>query len=103
MLCGLATASVWAVMLARADSGGGEGTPEGLARAIQQMPRNTSYAAAGALLAEYEGRDAEPLWAEVARMSPRDSASRIRLGLAAEQRGDAAAAERWLKAAFDVD
>jgi tetratricopeptide (TPR) repeat protein len=103
MVCGLAGAGVWAVLLARADQALREGTSEGIARAMQEMPQNASYAAIGALQAEYGGRDAEPLWAKVARMSPRDSASRIRLGLAAEQRGDVAVAEQRLKAAFDVD
>lgn len=90
-------------MLARADQALREGTPEGMATAMKLMPQNARYAAAGALQAEYDGRDAEPLWAEVARMSPRDSASRIRLGLAAEQRGDVASAEHWLQAAYEVD
>jgi hypothetical protein len=40
---------------------------------------------------------------EVARLNPRASAPRIRLGLAAELRGDAKQAERWLKEAFSVD
>src|SRR3569623_1738292 len=96
MLCGLAAAGAWSVILARADAAVREGTPEGLARAMQWMPQNAAYAAAAALQAEYDGRDAEPLWANVARMSPRDSSARIRLGLGAEQRGDASAAERWL-------
>lgn len=103
VLCVLAAAGVWAVMLARADAAFREGTPEELARAIQQMPQNAVYAARGALQAEYDGRDAEALWAEVARTSPRDSTSRIRLGLMAEQRGDIALAEKRLKAAYDVD
>ncbi len=74
-----------------------------MSRAMEQMPRNAAYAAVGALQAEYDGRDAEALWAKVAQMSPRDSASRIRLGLAAEQQGEIVEAQRWLTEAFDVD
>jgi tetratricopeptide (TPR) repeat protein len=103
VLCGLAAAAVFAVMLARADQAIREGTPEGVARAITMMPQNARYKAVLALQAEYDGRDAGPLWAEVARMSPRDSTSRIRLGLAAEQRGNVASAERWLQDAYAVN
>jgi hypothetical protein len=56
-----------------------------------------------ALHADYEGRDPEPLLRRAAELNPTSSAPRIRLGLAAELRGDAVDAERWLLAAFAVD
>ena len=40
---------------------------------------------------------------EIARLNPRASAPRIRLGLAAELRGDSNQAERWLQEAYSVD
>ena len=67
------------------------------------QPENGEYLAALALQAEYSGQDSTPLLEEIARLNPRASAPRIRLGLAAELRGDAKQAERWLQEAFSVD
>jgi tetratricopeptide (TPR) repeat protein len=99
----LAAAAVWSVMLARADAAFREGTPEGVARAAEQMPGNTSYLALEALQADYDGRDSTALLERIAQLNPTGSAARIRLGLAAEQRGDVALAERWLREAYAVD
>ena len=77
--------------------------PRKIARAIELEPENGEYLAALALQAEYSGQDSTPLLEEIARLNPRASAPRIRLGLAAELRGDVNQAERWLQEAFSVD
>lgn len=99
----LAAAAVWSVWLARADAEFSRGTPEGVARAMELLPGNTEYLAFGALQAEYDGRDAEPLFRRIVQLNSTLSAPRIRLGLAAEQRGDAGEAERQLREAYSVD
>ena len=99
----LAAASWWSIRLACADEAFRRGTPAGIARAIELQPENAGYLAALALQAEYSGQDSTPLLQEIARLNPRASAPRIRLGLAAELRGDATQAERWLQEAFSVD
>ena len=99
----LAAAGWWSIRLARADAAYRQRTPAQIARAIELEPDNGEYLAALALQAEYTGQDSTPLWEEIARLNPRASAPRIRLGLAAELRGDATQAERWLQEAFAVD
>jgi hypothetical protein len=99
----LATAAWWSVRLARADGAFRQRTPAELGRAIELEPENGEYLAALALQAEYAGQDATPLFEEIVRLNPRSSAPRIRLGLAAELRGDANQAERWLREAYSVD
>ncbi len=102
-LLALAVASWWSIRLARADAAFRNHTPEDVARAIELAPENGEYLAMLALQAEYSGQDSTPLLAEIAARNPRASAPRIRLGLAAELRGDANQAERWLLEAFSVD
>ena len=102
-LLALATACWWSIRLARADAAFRQRTPAEVARAIELEPENGEYLAALALQAEYTGQDSTQLLEEVARLNPRASAPRIRLGLAAELRGDTKAAERWLKEAYAVD
>ena len=102
-LFALLAAAVWSVLLTRADAAFREGTPEGVERAMAQMPGNTAYLAFGALQADYEGRDSAPMLERIAHLNPTVSAPRIRLGLAAEQHGDLAVAERWLREAQQVD
>ena len=102
-LLSLAAASWWSIRLARADAAFRQRTPAEVARAIDLEPENGEYLAALALQAEYGGQDATQLLEEAARFNPRSSAPRIRLGLAAELRGDTNTAERWLKEAFSVD
>jgi tetratricopeptide (TPR) repeat protein len=102
-LFALAAASWWSIRLARADAAFRQGTPQDLVRAIELAPDNGEYLAALALQAEYSGQDSRELLEEIARLNPRASAPRIRLGLAAELRGDANQAERWLQEAFSVD
>ena len=99
----LAVAGWWSVRLARADAAFRRHTPQDIARAIELEPDNAQYLAELALQAEYSGQDATPLLEEIARLNPRSSAPRIRLGLAAELRGDANLAERWLQEAYSVD
>ena len=99
----LAIASWRSIRLARADTAFRERTPQDVARAIDLEPQNGEYLATLALQAEYAGQDSTPLWEEAARLNPRSSAPRIRLGLAAELRGDTSQAERWLQEAFAVD
>jgi len=99
----LAAAAWWSIRLARADAAFRQGTPQDIARAIELEPENGEYLAALALQAEYGGQDSTALLEEIARLNPRASAPRIRLGLAAELRGDANQAERWLQEAFSVD
>ena len=99
----LAAAAWWSVRLARADAAFRKGTPPEVARAIELEPDSGEYLARLALQAEYSGQDSAPLLEEMAALNPRASAPRIRLGLAAELKGDPAAAERWLLDAFSVD
>jgi tetratricopeptide (TPR) repeat protein len=102
-LLALAIASWWSIRLARADRAFRQRAPADVARAIELAPENGEYLAALALQAEYGGQDSTPLLEEIAALSPRASAPRIRLGLAAELRGDANQSERWLREAFSVD
>lgn len=102
-LLALAAASWWSIRLARADAAFRQRTPAEVAHAIDLEPENGEYLAALALQAEYSGQDATQLLEEAARLNPRSSAPRIRLGLAAELRGDPNTAERWLKEAFSID
>jgi tetratricopeptide (TPR) repeat protein len=102
-LLAMAAAAWWSIRLARADAAYRQGSPAAVARALELTPENTAYLSTLALQAEYSGQDSTPLLEEVARLNPRASAPRIRLGLAAELRGDTNAAERWLKDAFSVD
>jgi hypothetical protein len=102
-IIGLAAAGWWSIRLARADAAFRQRTPVAVARAIELEPDDGEYLSALALQAEYSGQDSTPLLEEFARLNPRASAPRIRLGLAAELRGDTNAAELWLKDAFSVD
>lgn len=102
-LVSLAAAAWFSVRLARADAGFREGTPEGVARALELAPRNTAYLSLRALQVDYDGGDPRPLLESIARLTPDASAPRIRLGLDAEVRGDLAGAERWLLDAARVD
>ncbi len=74
-----------------------------MARAVELAPGNGDYLSTLALQAEYSGQDPTPLLEQLAAEHPRSSAPRIRLGLAAELRGDAREAERWLQEAYSVD
>jgi len=99
----LAGASWWSVKLARADAAFRKQTAEDVAHAVELAPRDTAYLMAHAIQTEYDGGVPTPILERVAQLNPTSSAPRIRLGLAAEIRGDTAAAERWLQEAAHVD
>ena len=99
----LAYAAWWSVQLARADAYFRQQTPDALERAITFTPQNTAYLAMRALQNEYEGQDSAAQLERIVKLNPRFAAPRIRLGLAAELRGDTAEAERWLLEAAAVD
>jgi tetratricopeptide (TPR) repeat protein len=103
VLAALIAAGWWSIRLARADAFFRERTPASVARAVELAPLNTTYLALSALQNEYEGKDSRAQLETMARLNPRASAPRIRLGLAAEVRGDALEAERWLLEAAAVD
>jgi tetratricopeptide (TPR) repeat protein len=102
-LIALVAAAWWSIRVARADAAFRQGTPEQVARAVELAPGNSDYLSTLALQAEYTGQDPTPLLEQLAAEHPRSSAPRIRLGLAAELRGDAPQAERWLQQAYSVD
>jgi hypothetical protein len=56
-----------------------------------------------ALQMDYDGADSTALLERAARVNPVSSSPRIRLGLAAESRGDYSGAEKWLLEAARVD
>src|SRR4051812_5006157 len=96
LLIPLLAAAGWSMQLARADWEFRKQTPEGVARAMELAPKNTAYLAIAALQTEYAGGDPQPLLMRIARLNPTASAPLIRLGLAAELRGENAEAERLL-------
>jgi tetratricopeptide (TPR) repeat protein len=102
-LLGLALAAFLSFRLAQASAEFGRRSPESVARASEILPYNTDYLSLRALQLEYDGENPAPLLERAAALSPLSSAPRIRLGLAAETRGDFPAAERWLLEAARVD
>jgi tetratricopeptide (TPR) repeat protein len=99
----LAAAAFFSIRLAIADHQFRLRTPASVARALALLPGNTAYLALRALQLDYDNQDAGPLLERAARLNPLASEPRIRLGLAAETRGDFVAAERWLLDAARVD
>src|SRR5579863_8086563 len=102
-LLGLAFAAFFSFRLAQASAEFSRGSPESVARALEILPRNIDYLSLRALQLEYDGGNPSALLERAAALSPLSSAPRIRLGLAAETRGDFPAAERWLLEAARVD
>jgi len=74
-----------------------------VARALEILPNRTGYLLLRALQMDYDGADSTALLVRAARLNPLSSAPRIRLGLAAETRGDFQLAEKWLLDAARVD
>ncbi|MBZ5605674.1 MAG: hypothetical protein LAO79_25520 [Acidobacteriia bacterium] len=99
----LAAASLISFRSARADMEFRQRTPEAVARAVALEPGNTEYLNLRALQLDYEGADSTALLERAVELNPLSSAPRIRLGLAAETRGDFANAEKWLLDAARVD
>src|SRR5256885_1041822 len=103
MLSTLVVAAWYSHKVARAQYFFRQQSPEDVEHAIQLDPTNASYLAFRALQLEYDGKDSTALLERIVAANTLDSASRIRLGLAAEIRGDQATAERWLLEAARVD
>ncbi|MEO8049972.1 MAG: hypothetical protein ABI833_06105 [Acidobacteriota bacterium] len=99
----LGIAAVYSVRLALADAAFRRQTPQSVARALEILPDRASYLLFRALQLDYEGDDSAALLERAARVNPLSSAPRIRLGLAAETRGDFSGAEKWLLEAARVD
>ena len=102
-LLGLALAAFFSFRLAQASAEFSRHSPESVARALEILPHNIDYLSLRALQLEYDGENSAPLLERAAAISPLSSAPRIRLGLAAETRGDFPVAERWLLEAARVD
>ena len=101
--CALLGAVWFSIRLARADALFRKGDPSSVARALELAPRNTEYLLFRALQVDYDGGDPAGLLERAAEVNPLSSTPRIRLGLAAELRGDFAAAEAWLQGAARID
>jgi hypothetical protein len=99
----IAIAMVYSIRLAIADAAFRKQTPEGVMRALQILPERASYLVLRALQMDYDGQDSTALLEHAAQVNPVSSAPRIRLGLAAETRGDFQGAEKWLLDAARVD
>jgi hypothetical protein len=102
-LAALLVAAWFSTVLARADHAFRQATQEGVSRASALLPRNTTYLSLFALQIEYAGGDPTGPLERQTKLTPFASAPRIRLGLDAEGRGDAQAAEKWLLDAAQVD
>jgi hypothetical protein len=99
----ISLAGVYSIRLAIADAAFRRQTPEAVARAVEILPNHASYLLLRALQIDYDGGDSTALLERAARVNPASSAARIRLGLAAETRGDFPVAEKWLLDAARVD
>ncbi len=99
----LTVAAVYSIRLAVADAAFRAQTPAGVARALELLPNRASYLLLRALQLDYDGVDSTALLERATRANPLSSAPRIRLGLAAEARGDFPTAEAWLLDAARAD
>src|ERR1700756_1090734 len=103
LICFVLAAAAWiSVRAARADFEFQRRTPESVAKAVEIEPGNTEYLQLRALQLDYDGADSAPLLERAVELNPMSSAPRIRLGLAAESRGDFSGAEKWLMEAARV-
>jgi tetratricopeptide (TPR) repeat protein len=99
----LAVAAVYSIRLALADAAFRRRTPQSVARALEILPDRANYLLFRAQQMDYDGENSTALLERAARVNPLSSAPRIRLGLAAEARGDLSGAEKWLLDAASVD
>ena len=99
----LAIAAVYSIRLALADAAFRRRTPRAVAQALEILPDRASYLLFRAQQMDYDGEHSTALLERAARVNPLSSAPRIRLGLAAETRGDLSGAEKWLLDAARVD
>jgi tetratricopeptide (TPR) repeat protein len=99
----LAIAGAYSIRLALADAAFRERTPQSVARALEILPDRAAYLLFRAQQMDYDGENSTALLEHAARLNPLSSAPRIRLGLAAETRGDFSGAEEWLLDAARVD
>jgi tetratricopeptide (TPR) repeat protein len=99
----LAIAATYSVRLALADAAFRRGTPQSVARALEILPDRAAYLLFRAQQMDYDGENSTALLERAALVNPLSSAPRIRLGLAAEARGDFWDAEKWLLDAARVD
>ena len=98
-----AIASAYSIRLAMADAAFRGQTPGAVERAVALLPDRAGYLLFRALQLDYDGADSTALLERAARLNPVSSTPRIRLGLAAETRGDDKGAEKWLLDAARVD
>jgi hypothetical protein len=98
-----ALAAAFSMRLAWADFEFRRGTEESVARAVRILPGNIQYRLFHALQMEYAGVDSTAELERAAALGPMSSAPRLRLGLAAEARGDVKNAEMWLLDAARAD
>ena len=103
LLATLAAPAFLSFRAARADFEFRRGDPDSVAKAVALAPGNTEYLELRALQIDYEGANSAPLLERAAALNPTRSAPRIRLGLAAESRGDFSTAEKWLLDAARID
>jgi tetratricopeptide (TPR) repeat protein len=99
----LTAAAVHSVRLALADAAFRRQTPQSVTRALEILPDRANYLLFRAQQMDYEGENSTALLEHAARVNPLSSAPRLRLGLAAEARGDFPGAEKWLLDAARVD
>jgi tetratricopeptide (TPR) repeat protein len=99
----LGVAAVYSIRLAMADAAFRKHTPQSVARALEILPDDAGYLLFRAQQLDYDGESSTALLERAARLNPLSSAPRIRLGLAAEARGDFSGAEKWLLDAARVD
>lgn len=99
----LTVAAVYSIRLALADAAFRKRTPQSVAHALEILPDRAGYLLFRAQQMDYDGENSTAPLERAARVNPLSSAPRIRLGLAAEARGDLSGAEKWLLDAASVD
>jgi len=99
----LAISAVYSIRLALADAAFRKQTPQSVRGALEILPDRATYLLFRAQQMDYDGENSGALLERAARVNPLSSAPRIRLGLAAEARGDFSGAEKWLLDAARVD